>query len=99
MLAIAKVLIRRPRLLLLDEPSIGLAPTIIEELHEIVARLSREGLSVLVGEQNVSWVVPIATRAYVIDTGHITDEGLPARLAESESLAERYLGRVGDSGP
>ena len=92
MLAIAKVLIRRPRLLLLDEPSIGLAPTVIEELHHIVARLSREGLSVVVGEQNVSWVVPIATRAYIIDTGQIVLEGAPEKLAESEALTERYLG-------
>jgi len=94
MLAIAKVLIRRPTLLLLDEPSIGLAPTVVEELHHIVARLSREGLSVLVGEQNVGWVVPIATRGYVIDTGRIVDEGPPEKLAESESLTERYLGQA-----
>jgi ABC-type branched-subunit amino acid transport system ATPase component len=92
MLAIAKVLIRRPTLLLLDEPSIGLAPTVVEELHHIVARLSREGLSVLVGEQNVGWVVPIATRAYVIETGRIIAEGPAEKLAESESLTERYLG-------
>ena len=93
MLAIAKVLIRRPRLLVLDEPSIGLAPIIVEEIQDIVAQLSNEGLSVLIAEQNVGWVVPIATRAYVIDTGQIRDEGEPVEFADSGILAERYLGK------
>ncbi len=92
LLSIAKVLIRRPRLLLLDEPSIGLAPTMVEELQRIVARLSGEGLSVMIGEQSVAWVVPLADRAYAIGAGRILRAGPAAELAEAGSLAEQYLG-------
>ena len=94
MLAIAKVLMRRPKLLLLDEPSIGLAPTIVDELASIVARLRDEGLPVMIAEQNVTWVAPLARRAYLIDGGRIIEEGPPSVLAESEALAERYLGSI-----
>jgi len=94
MLAIAKVLMRRPKLLLLDEPSIGLAPTIVDELASIVSRLRDEGLPVMIAEQNVTWVAPIARRAYLIDGGRIIEEGAPSVLAESEALAERYLGSI-----
>lgn len=92
MLAIAKVLMRKPSLLMLDEPSIGLAPSIVDELQAIVVALRAEGLPVLIAEQNVTWVVPIADRAYLIDTGTIVEEGSPAALAEAGALAERYLG-------
>jgi ABC-type branched-subunit amino acid transport system ATPase component len=95
MLAIAKVLMRRPRLLLLDEPSIGLAPTIVDEVAKIVAALRDEGLPVMIAEQNVTWVAPIARRAYLIEGGRIIEEGAPSALAESEALAERYLGTIG----
>ena len=94
MLAIAKVLMRRPKLLLLDEPSIGLAPTIVDEVASIVAQLRDEGLPVMIAEQNVTWVAPIARRAYLIEGGRIIEEGAPSVLAESEALAERYLGSV-----
>jgi ABC-type branched-subunit amino acid transport system ATPase component len=95
MLAIAKVLMRRPRLLLLDEPSIGLAPTIVDEVAKIVSALRDEGLPVMIAEQNVTWVAPIARRAYLIEGGRIIEEGAPSVLAESEALAERYLGTIG----
>ena len=94
MLAIAKVLMRGPRLLLLDEPSIGLAPTIVDELQAIVAALRADGLPIVVAEQNVTWIAPIASRAYLLEQGRIVEEGAPSVLAESEALAERYLGRV-----
>ncbi len=92
MLAIAKVLMRKPSLLMLDEPSIGLAPSIVDEVQAIVGALRSEGLPVLIAEQNVTWVVPIADRAYLIDTGAIVEEGAPATLADAGALAERYLG-------
>lgn len=95
MLAIAKVLMRRPRLLLLDEPAIGLAPSIVDELQAIVAALRDDGLPIVVAEQNVTWVAPIASRAYLIEGGRIVEEGDPRVLAESEVLAERYLGAPG----
>ncbi len=92
MLAIAKVLIRRPALLMLDEPSIGLAPTVVDEVQRIVADLSGSGLSVLIGEQSVGWVVPLAHRAYAISAGRIVAEGSAAALADTASLADQYLG-------
>ena len=95
MLSIAKVLIRRPKLLILDEPSIGLAPTMVEELQRIVARLSGEGLSVLIGEQAVGWVVPLADRAYAIAAGRIVRTGAAEELADAGSIVEQYLGAEG----
>jgi ABC-type branched-subunit amino acid transport system ATPase component len=92
MLAIAKVLMRKPQLLMLDEPSIGLAPQIVEELAEIVAQLRDEGLPIVIAEQNVTWVIPIADRAYLIDTGKIVAEGPPSELAADDMLVEHYLG-------
>jgi len=94
MLAIAKVLMRRPRLLLLDEPSIGLAPAIVNELQGIIAALRDDGLPIMVAEQNVSWLAPVSSRAYLIEGGRIVDEGPPSRLAEAEALTEAYLGTV-----
>ena len=92
MLAIAKVLMRKPRLLMLDEPSVGLAPAIVEELQGIVAALRTGDLPILIAEQNVGWVVPLADRAFLIDTGTIVREGPAQELADSEILAEHYLG-------
>ena len=92
MLAIAKALIRRPSLLLLDEPSIGLAPTVIEELQRVVTRLTASGMAVIIGEQAVDWVIPLATRAYVLGAGRIVSQGPADALAEQASLAEHYLG-------
>jgi branched-chain amino acid transport system ATP-binding protein len=79
-------------LLLLDEPSIGLAPTIVDEMQRIVADLSAQGLTVVIGEQSVHWVLPIAHRAYAIAAGRIVAEGPPASLSDADALAARYLG-------
>ncbi len=92
MLAIAKAVVRRPTLLLLDEPSIGLAPAIVDEVQRIVAELSATGLTVLIGEQSVDWVLPIATRAYAITAGRIVAEGSPHLLSNADALAAQYLG-------
>jgi ABC-type branched-subunit amino acid transport system ATPase component len=92
LLSIAKTLIRQPRLLLLDEPSIGLAPTMVEELQHIVERLSHEGLAVMIGEQAVNWVVPLADRAYAISAGRIVRSGPAETLADANELADQYLG-------
>jgi branched-chain amino acid transport system ATP-binding protein len=92
MLAIAKALVRRPTLLLLDEPSIGLAPTIVDEVQRIVADLSAQGLTVIIGEQSVQWVLPIAHRAYAIAAGRIIAEGAPDALSDADALAAQYLG-------
>lgn len=92
MLAIAKVLMRRPSLLMLDEPAAGLAPSIVDELQEAVLRLHSEGLAVLVAEQNVAWVIPILERGYVLDTGTLVARGTAAQLVESGDLERSYLG-------
>ena len=92
MLAIAKVLVRRPQLLLLDEPSIGLAPAIVAEVQRIVTDLAARGMTVIIGEQAVDWVIPVATRAYAIAAGRIVAEGPPHALADAEALAAQYLG-------
>lgn len=92
MLALAKVLIRTPRLLLLDEPSIGLAPKIVAEMRAIVSDISASGVSLLVAEQNVWWISDLATRAYLLESGRIVAEGLPAEIVTREALTENYLG-------
>jgi len=92
MLAIAKALVRQPGLLLLDEPSIGLAPTVVDEVQRIVADLSAQGLTVIIGEQSVGWVLPIAHRAYAIAAGRIVAEGPPDLLSGADALAAQYLG-------
>lgn len=92
MLALAKVLIRKPRLLLLDEPTIGLAPTIVDELQRIVREISESGIAVVVAEQNVGWVTPLATRAYLLEGGRIVASGHPDDVIRQEQVIEAYLG-------
>jgi branched-chain amino acid transport system ATP-binding protein len=94
MLALAKVLIRSPRLLLLDEPTIGLAPTIVDELQRIVAGISASGIAVMVAEQNIGWVAPLAARAYVLEGGRIVASGRPQDVLAREQVAEAYLGQA-----
>lgn len=93
MLALAKVLIRRPQLLLLDEPSIGLAPTILEGLQKIVTDISHQGISVIVAEQNVGWIAPLATRAYLLESGKFVAQGRPDEIIRREQLIESFLGK------
>jgi len=93
MLALAKVLIRKPRLLLMDEPSIGLAPTILEGLQEIISDISREGIAVLVAEQNVWWITPLASRAYLLESGSFVAQGHPDEIIRQEQLIESFLGK------
>ena len=93
MLALAKVLIRRPQLLLLDEPSIGLAPTILEGLQKIIVDIGRDGISVIVAEQNVGWIAPLATRAYLLESGKFVAQGRPDEIIRREQLIESFLGK------
>ena len=92
MLALAKVLIRRPQVLLLDEPSIGLAPTIVENLRAVVQNIREEGISVVVAEQNVWWVAPLASRAYLLEGGVLREEGPVAEIIKRDVLIASYLG-------
>jgi branched-chain amino acid transport system ATP-binding protein len=90
-LAIARALMSRPRLLLLDEPSLGLAPIFVDRIFELIAELRSEGVTVLVVEQNVHRALEVADRAYVLSVGHVVASGATDQLIEGE-LERSYLG-------
>jgi branched-chain amino acid transport system ATP-binding protein len=93
MLALARALMSRPRLLLLDEPSLGLAPIVVREIFRILGDLNeKEGLAVLVVEQNAKLALRSSSRAYVLEVGQVALEGPSAELAENESVRKSYLG-------
>ena len=92
MVAIGRALMARPRLLLLDEPSLGLAPTIVLDMFRIIRDINAEGVAVLLVEQNVAMALDVATRAYVLEEGRIVAEGDPAELATQPHIRRAYLG-------
>ncbi|HYL90099.1 MAG TPA: ABC transporter ATP-binding protein [Burkholderiales bacterium] len=92
MLAIGRGLMAEPRLLILDEPSLGLSPVAVEELFALIARLNKEGLPILLVEQNVGQSLEIANRAYVLENGAIVFQGTPAELLANAELKRAYLG-------
>jgi branched-chain amino acid transport system ATP-binding protein len=93
MLAVARALMSRPKLLLCDEPSLGLAPLIVKELFEILGRLSREeGLSILLVEQNANLAMEIADRAYLLETGAIVASGDADTIRNDDAIRKAYLG-------
>ena len=92
MLAMGRALMSRPKLLLLDEPSMGLAPLLIREIFDIIADINKEGTTVLLVEQNANMALSIASRAYVLETGRITLSGAAKELAASEDVRKAYLG-------
>jgi branched-chain amino acid transport system ATP-binding protein len=93
MLAIARALMSRPRLLMLDEPSLGLAPIVVREIFRILGDLNEnEGLSILVVEQNATLALRSSSRAYVLEVGQVALEGPSSELAENESVRKSYLG-------
>jgi branched-chain amino acid transport system ATP-binding protein len=93
MLAIGRALMACPRLLLLDEPSLGLAPAIVDQLFEVIAGIHREGVAVLLVEQNTVQALAIAARAYVLEQGRIVAEGAAGELAQDPRIREAYLGQ------
>ena len=92
MLAMGRALMSRPKLLLLDEPSMGLAPLLIREIFSIIADINKTGTTVLLVEQNANMALSIANRAYVLETGRITLSGDAKELAASEDVRKAYLG-------
>jgi len=93
MLAISRALMARPRMMLLDEPSLGLAPRLVKEIFEIIARINREqGVTVLLVEQNANIALHVADYGYVLEVGRIVMEDACARLLEKEDIKEFYLG-------
>jgi branched-chain amino acid transport system ATP-binding protein len=92
MLAIARALLARPKLLMLDEPSLGLAPQLVRSIFKIIREINREGTTILLVEQNANMALHVADRAYVIEVGKIRMEGPAAELAASDEVRKAYLG-------
>lgn len=92
MLAIGRALMSRPRILILDEPSMGLAPLLVQEIFSIIKRINKEGTTILLVEQNASMALQIANHAYVMETGSIVISGTGAELMKSDDIKKAYLG-------
>jgi branched-chain amino acid transport system ATP-binding protein len=92
MVAIGRALMARPRIVLFDEPSLGLAPTIVDDMFDIIAKVRRDGAAVLLVEQNVLKALEVADRAYVLEQGRIVAQGVPAELLKQPHIREAYLG-------
>ncbi|MCW3011217.1 MAG: livF [Solirubrobacterales bacterium] len=98
MVAMGRALMAAPKLLLLDEPSLGLAPKIVEQIRDIIVEVNAQGVSVLLVEQNAQMALGIANRGYVMETGRIVKEGAASALLADEDIKEFYLGITGDTG-
>ncbi|CEO90573.1 MAG TPA: ABC transporter ATP-binding protein [Syntrophaceticus sp.] len=92
MLAIGRALMTRPKLMLLDEPSMGLAPLLVKEIFSIIREINEEGTTILLVEQNARMALQVASRAYVLETGRIVLDGLAKELAMNEDVKKAYLG-------
>ena len=93
MLAVGRALMSRPKLLMLDEPSLGLAPLVVQGIFDIIRTVNQQGMTVLLIEQNANMALKIADYAYVLETGCITKSGTGAELLADESIKEAYLGK------
>jgi len=94
MLAIGRAMMARPKLLLLDEPSMGLSPILVETIFQTIASIRKQGTPILLVEQNAAMALEIADRAYVIESGVITLQGTGAELAKNDSVRKAYLGEA-----
>ena len=92
MLAMGRALISRPRLMMLDEPSMGLSPILVQQIFDIIGSLHRNGVTILLVEQNAEMALAVADRAYVLETGAITLTGTGEELAKSDAIQKAYLG-------
>ncbi|CAI2429792.1 LIV-I protein F [Serratia liquefaciens] len=92
MVAIGRALLSRPRLLILDEPSMGLAPIVVEAIFEVIKHLSRDGVTLLLVEQNARLALASTDRAYVLDSGNLNHSGRSADLLDDEKIKQAYLG-------
>jgi branched-chain amino acid transport system ATP-binding protein len=94
MLAIARALMSEPELLLLDEPSLGLAPNLVQMIFELIREISRQGVTILLVEQNANMALLVSNRAYVLETGRIALSGESKKLLNDESIKKAYLGNI-----
>lgn len=92
MLAMGRALMSKPKLLLLDEPSMGLAPMLVREIFSIITEINRSGTTILLVEQNANMALSIAKRAYVLETGQIVLSGPAAEMARNPEVRKAYLG-------
>jgi branched-chain amino acid transport system ATP-binding protein len=99
MLAVARGLMARPRVMLLDEPSLGLAPLLVREIFAAIGRLREQGVTILLVEQMAAQALALADRAYVLERGRITLEGAAAAVRSDPAVIEAYLGRGAGAGP
>ena len=93
MLAVGRALMSKPKLIMMDEPSLGLAPLIVQSIFGIIREINRRGITVLLNEQNANMALQTADKAYVLETGRLTMEGTGAELLADESVKEAYLGK------
>ena len=92
MLAMGRALMSKPKLLMLDEPSMGLAPILVQQIFDIIKELHEAGTTILLVEQNAEMALKIATRAYVLESGRVSLSGTGKELAESDAIKKAYLG-------
>ena len=92
-LAVGRALMSRPKLLMMDEPSLGLAPLIVQQIFDIIKEINKAGVTILLIEQNANMALKIADKAYVLETGSIVLEGSGEELLQNESVREAYLGK------
>ncbi len=95
MLAVGRALMAKPKLIMMDEPSLGLAPLVVKSIFEIISRINEAGVTVLLIEQNANAALRIANRGYVLQTGHVTLTGTGAELLNDENVKQAYLGKSG----
>ena len=84
----------KPKLIMMDEPSLGLAPLVVKDIFDIIKTVHKEGITVLLNEQNANMALKVADRAYVIETGNIIMSGTGAEIAADDSIKEAYLGKA-----
>ena len=92
MLAMGRALMSHPKLLMLDEPSMGLAPILVEQIFDIIKELHKDGTTILLGEQNARAALEVADRGYVLETGKIVTSGTGIELLDSPAIKKAYLG-------
>jgi branched-chain amino acid transport system ATP-binding protein len=94
MVAIGRALMARPRLICMDEPSMGLSPLYVEQVFDIIQEINRQGVTIFMVEQNAAMALSIAHRAYVLQTGQVVLTGTAAELRENPAIREAYLGEL-----